>query len=364
MNIMSIRDIKSLSMETTLSELGMDSLMTVEIQQTLEREYDLVIPAQELRSMTLSQLVKCANNKETLDPSKLKAINEKIPTGIAMMLRNLGDETNSDKTILKLESATHETEVKVLIIPGLEGMAGQAWYKIAETLTCPVYVLQCRSTWLSSNLDSIYDAVIGDVLELFANDSKFIVFGYSFGSLLSIRITKALESQGKTGKIILLDGSPKFIRTLANEHLPENFTDETIQSLVLANTITTMFPEDANEKVFTVLSEKSWDGRLLKLIEVSKDKKIYSNEYGIMIMNAFVNRMKLSLSLDIEKFPVNETTPVTLVRPSELSILDIDEDYGLSSYFKAKIEIKFLEGNHMTILENPKLSVIINNSLV
>ena len=58
MNIMSIRDHKSVSMETTLSEMGMDSLMTVEIQQILEHQYDLFISQQILRSMTLSQLQK------------------------------------------------------------------------------------------------------------------------------------------------------------------------------------------------------------------------------------------------------------------------------------------------------------------
>lgn len=62
MSIMSIRDIKSLSMETSLSELGIDSLMTVEILHTLELEYDLVIAAQELRSLTLAKLEKYASN--------------------------------------------------------------------------------------------------------------------------------------------------------------------------------------------------------------------------------------------------------------------------------------------------------------
>lgn len=62
MHIMSIRDTKTISMEKTLSELGMDSLMTVEIIHALEREHDLVISTQDLRSKTLAQIVSYASS--------------------------------------------------------------------------------------------------------------------------------------------------------------------------------------------------------------------------------------------------------------------------------------------------------------
>jgi acyl carrier protein len=37
-NIMSMKNVKSLSLKTKLSDFGMDSLMTVEILQALERD--------------------------------------------------------------------------------------------------------------------------------------------------------------------------------------------------------------------------------------------------------------------------------------------------------------------------------------
>jgi fatty acid synthase, animal type len=117
MNVMSIKDIKSVSMETTLSELGMDSLMTVEIQQILEREYDVVVSAQELRSMTLSQLQNCVNNKDSKETGvKIKITSDTVPKGVALLMRNLGDAANSNKKILKLDSLNDEG-VKILIIP-------------------------------------------------------------------------------------------------------------------------------------------------------------------------------------------------------------------------------------------------------
>lgn len=53
LNIMGIRDIKTVSNNATLSEVGMDSLMAVEIKQMLEREFEIFLTPQDLRSLTL-----------------------------------------------------------------------------------------------------------------------------------------------------------------------------------------------------------------------------------------------------------------------------------------------------------------------
>lgn len=42
--------------QSTLADLGMDSLMGAEIRQTLERNYDLVLSAQEIRTLTFARL--------------------------------------------------------------------------------------------------------------------------------------------------------------------------------------------------------------------------------------------------------------------------------------------------------------------
>lgn len=114
MNIMSIKDIKTLSLETKLSELGMDSLMTVEISQALEREFQIVVTPQELRSMTLSQL-------KAFESDLSLVCEEKKNDRMAFLLRNWGDEANSHTTILRLESMMDEGYTKALILPGMEG---------------------------------------------------------------------------------------------------------------------------------------------------------------------------------------------------------------------------------------------------
>lgn len=56
-NIMGLRDIKTVSMHSNLAELGMDSMMAVEIKQTLEREYEVFLTVQDIRTLTFAKYV-------------------------------------------------------------------------------------------------------------------------------------------------------------------------------------------------------------------------------------------------------------------------------------------------------------------
>lgn len=50
-----IKDLKTVSQQVTLAELGMDSMMAVEIKQTLEREFEVFLTAQDIRTLTFAR---------------------------------------------------------------------------------------------------------------------------------------------------------------------------------------------------------------------------------------------------------------------------------------------------------------------
>lgn len=179
--------------------------------------------------------------------------------------------------------------------------------------------------------------------------------------MMALKIANTLENYGKMGKILLIDGSPKFLKKLSLDHLPKNYTVENMQNIILTNLALVLLPEDTGKNVKEVLSESSWDGRIKKLAELYRDKKLYSEEYGIKMCNALVNRMILSTNIDINSFALLQNTPLTLIRPSEASLQEIEDDYGLKQYVSNPIDIKYMEGNHATILEHPKLSEAINS---
>lgn len=55
-NILGVSDTKSVSQNTTLSQLGLDSLMVVEIRQLLERDFNLVLTSKKIEDMTVQEL--------------------------------------------------------------------------------------------------------------------------------------------------------------------------------------------------------------------------------------------------------------------------------------------------------------------
>lgn len=46
----------SLNVDASLADLGLDSLMGVEVRQTLERDYDIVMAMREIRQLTINKL--------------------------------------------------------------------------------------------------------------------------------------------------------------------------------------------------------------------------------------------------------------------------------------------------------------------
>lgn len=58
-----VRDVSSLNADASLADLGLDSLMGVEVRQTLERDYDIVMAMREIRQLTINKLRELSNKK-------------------------------------------------------------------------------------------------------------------------------------------------------------------------------------------------------------------------------------------------------------------------------------------------------------
>jgi acyl carrier protein len=69
-----IRDLKTISVNSTLAELGMDSMTAVEIKETLEREFEVYLTPQEIRNLTFASLdeLSAANQCTEVDKRQLE----------------------------------------------------------------------------------------------------------------------------------------------------------------------------------------------------------------------------------------------------------------------------------------------------
>lgn len=365
MNIMGIRDIKSVSMDASLSELGMDSLMAVEIKQSLEREFELFLTPQDLRSLTFMKLQELmSSRKDNADKVKLKLASEEGLTGMHMLVRNLGDEMHSQTTVLRLK--THNENLKfntaMLLVPGIEGVAGNAWNNLAASIQIPSFCLQLTHTINLLTIADITQSVYEEVRnEVFSQANQFYLVGYSFGAFITLEMAYLLEQTGMKGQVVLIDGAPAFLKKLAIGQLSADYTDEHIQIILVTGIIRVIFPEENPEDLYNKIAMiPTWELRVDKLVELSADQNLYSVEYLRQMTEALYNRIRVTMHYGEDSTIKKMQSSITLIRPTEVSVVDIDEDYELCKYTTGVVNLKFIEGNHISILDNPKLPLILN----
>lgn len=65
--LLGVRDVSSLNADASLADLGLDSLMGVEVKQTLERDYDIVMAMREIRQLTINKLRELSSQSGATD---------------------------------------------------------------------------------------------------------------------------------------------------------------------------------------------------------------------------------------------------------------------------------------------------------
>ncbi|XP_031638918.1 fatty acid synthase-like, partial [Contarinia nasturtii] len=366
MKIMGIRDIKAISKNASLAELGMDSLMSVEIKQVLEREFDVFLTAQQLRSVTFAKLEELSGTGaggklETEEPSK-----HKIPT--KKLFENLGDESVSGVTLLPINSLKGKSP-QIVFVPGIEGVASPTWHGLGANMKTPSKVLQFMKSQHLTDLNAVVNSVFDEVYQIFSNQAEYCIVGHSFGSLIALKVASMLEKLGKVGRVILIDGSPEYLFRLSEGLHRSTQTGNHENDLIMilfTHFCSSEFLDDFIKKL------QACDNLSLKIDLIStymstEFKTNYSKKYINDITVAILNRLKIIMSMSENKdamygiMDVKLKSPITLIRPTQASFADIVEDYDLRKYSEQEITIKYIEGHHLSVLENIELTNILNN---
>lgn len=126
-----------------LNVLGMDSLMAIEIQQVLERDFGINITAPELRALSFEKLQKLTDLISIGDTCKLK----KTETARKILFRALGDEKNADDILIPINMADTKqpSDTLAVFISGIEGVISPVLYTLCKNIEIPVYGLQYQA---------------------------------------------------------------------------------------------------------------------------------------------------------------------------------------------------------------------------
>lgn len=160
LHIMGIRDLKTVSKNASLAELGMDSLMAVEIKQALEREFEVILTAQDLRTLTFAKLQELSaggKGERVLKNSQEESINM-ADIQKNMIFRSLGNPENAYELLVPL-NGVETSDVVALFIPGMEGVASPSIHKLGKSINVPSYALQLHKYGGEEDLNVIIEKI-------------------------------------------------------------------------------------------------------------------------------------------------------------------------------------------------------------
>lgn len=224
-HILGVKDPSTINPTVTLGELGMDSLMGVEVKQTIERDYDLVLSMQEIRQLNInklkeigggggsSQQADSTTEQATLvedggesDVPKLTLIERLIPERIVV---DMNDRTTSGNPVFMV----HPIEGHVTALREVARHVVTRAIGLQRTIDIPIRTIEeLASTYLQQ-------------IVAVQPRGPYHVVGYSFGASVAFEIAVQLQQRKlEVGSLTLLDGAPAYMK-VHTESYNSKFSD-------------------------------------------------------------------------------------------------------------------------------------------
>ncbi|XP_030757326.1 fatty acid synthase [Sitophilus oryzae] len=348
-NILGIKDASTVAPVASLADLGMDSLMGAEIKQTLERNYDLVLSAQEIRGLTFGKLQELSSGGGA-PTAPVQNTEENLVTFESLV------EIMPSKTLVSVPSKSNDNKkTPVFLVHPIEGVI-DSLRLFAQNIDAPVYGLQCTKNAPVETISALANFYVKEIQSV-QSKGPYTLVGYSFGAAVAFEIGVILEKQGEKVKLLLIDGSPSFVAIhtgKARSKITQSRAAEESEALFF---FITQFKEEDQQKVIQELVKlKSLNERVAKTVEILGKSVPFSPED----LHAAALSFFLKVKAGDEYKPLDKFRgPVTLVKAKD-NFVQGDEDYGLSKVCTSKPTIQTLNGDHRSILTKGTVENISN----
>ncbi|XP_030748836.1 fatty acid synthase-like [Sitophilus oryzae] len=352
-SVLGMKDIKTISMQATLAELGLDSMMTVEIKQTLERNFEVFLTPQDIKSMTFARLHKIQDERESSSSSVTK---ERALTGYEMILSRLSDQKKIDIPIMSLEGKASNKSISdsVILIPGIVGIIGEL-EPLYKQLEGELYGVQFCNKNQKDTIEDIASIYLEIVEEKLIKSSPFKIVAYSFGALVALQLVHELEKRGYQGTLICIDSSQDYLKSLAN--MLEAESDDKTQVSLISYIMAIFLPADVVAKSWnSLLNCKNIEERWALAESIAAPVIIpLSKEFIISLYKRQKAIVSWTPTFKLE-------SKIVLCRAKLSNVKLKDKDYGLEKISQYPVIVQEFDGNHVTMLKNPDLANQINET--
>ncbi|XP_054286913.1 fatty acid synthase-like [Macrosteles quadrilineatus] len=349
-NILGIKDVSTVNAANTLADLGMDSLMGAEIKQTLERNYDLVLSAQEIRGLTFGKLGELAGGSGAGDTKETNGTDASAKDTTQVQFQA---ELVPKETIIQLPSKSSSGN-PVFIVHPIEGVVS-ALKSLAAELPCPVYGLQCTTKAPLESIQKLAAFYLQQVKSV-QKSGPYLLSGYSFGACVAFEMALLLEAAKEKVKLVLLDGSPTYVAAHTGNYKARQKPDNKNADADALTYFISLFKDDVDfikiQKELQALP--SWEKRLSLATQLLKGATPFPENELAEAATSFYKKL---VAADAYKPSGSYAGPVTLIKSTD-NYVSLGPDYGLTPICKQKVEIQSVKGNHREILTGDSASKI------
>lgn len=365
-HILGVRDVSSLNPDASLADLGLDSLMGVEVRQTLERDYDIVMVMREIRQLTINKLRGLSNKATGSDespnaPAKRNSLHSVLESDLMQILVN-----PSDSTVMPLNKVQSQERPLFLVHP-IEGSIS-TFKTLAVKLSEPCYGLQCTKAAPLDSIQSLAAYYVSCIRQM-QPEGPYRIAGYSFGACVAFEMCCQLQTlKQPVEHLFLFDGSHSYVAAYTQTYRAK---------------LTPGKESEAETEAMCAFIQQFTDIEYSKLVEALlplSDLETRVNAAVDMITSCHKNISRDMLHFAASTFyhklmaadgykPVTKYHGnVTLLRAKTASDYgqSLGADYKLGEVCDGKVSVHVIEGDHRTLLEGEgveSISTIIHGLL-
>ncbi|XP_054448917.1 fatty acid synthase [Pteronotus mesoamericanus] len=361
-HILGIRDLATVSLDSSLGDLGLDSLMGVEVRQTLEREHNLLLSMREIQQLTLRNLQELSSgvdpaNELAAPTPKESPARQQAQLNLSTLLVN-----PEDPTLTRLNSV-QSSERPLFLVHPIEGSTA-VFHSLAAKLSVPTYGLQCTP---AAPLDSIQSlaAYYIECIKQVQPEGPYRIAGYSYGACVAFEMCSQLQAQQSPtpthNSLFLFDGSHSYVLAYTQSYrakLTPGCEHEAETEAICF--FVQQFTDTEHNKVLEVLLPLAGlEERVAAAVDM-----ITQNHGGLdrravaFAARSFYHKLRAA-----EQYTPRATYHgnVTLLRAKTGGAYgdNLGADYNLSEVCDGKVSVHVIEGDHRTLLEGSGLEAIL-----
>ncbi|XP_039596427.1 fatty acid synthase [Polypterus senegalus] len=353
-HILGVRDVSSLNSDASLADLGLDSLMGVEVRQMLERDYDLVMAMRDIRQLTINKLRELSKKQTSVEesrPSPLKKTGSVPLTemDLSVLLVNPDDPT------IKCLNEVEGTERPLFLVHPIEGSIA-AFRTLTSKLNVPCYGLQCTRAAPLDSIQSLASYYIQCVKQV-QPEGPYRIAGYSFGACVAFEMCSQLQAVQQDSNpmesLFLFDGSHSYVAAYTQSYRAKLTPgkESEAETEALCAFIQQFTGTEYNKLLETLLPLSDLEARVNAAVDlIVANHKNMSRDSLHFAASSFYYKLKAADQyVPTSKYHGN----VTLLRAKTSSEYGegLGGDYRLHEVCDGKVSVHVIEGDHRTFLE-------------